>query len=642
MFKDYLLEHGFKTKNLAYHVLDGLFDEMMVVERVKVRKEKVSFDGNGVDYKNLCNFRVYNEKGTYIFIPRLSRMNGKKLSENCKEVDLTTLINIGIAECFGLIDNLLKSDYGVRKCLCSYLYKNYQIIEDDTTYLKVSLCDEVNHDILMEIFKDKICLRHIYLGEFMYRFKPENSFESKRLNDIRNILDALAYYDAQSYALVLGDLLAFLMTFREFLFDLNQIQVWGKTFEDTLSTYKKMSKCKGLRDTAESYYNRFSNKDVEELCVDEFPYSAFGKMHHMVNELNFGAINYKYEDNIGKISDARQLAIAFVGLLGYGYLSFSSSTPINFLDLDYIQYKINQCLGDDLLSRVIIGEIDLNDESSFSFSDWRKSVDIDICKYEEFIVWKKYNKSSLKWEDIVDVKCFDLDDYSWTSSYGSCELLDFIVVSISPNIKKNLLDNLNKYDSAIKNLNKEVADLKLRLKDKVKVPTIDNSVIEQKDAVIEGLQKQIEELERINASKSEIIANKSNEIDSLNNEITKIFGDDYVPEEVSLEVSQEDKIKFLNDFNFVFVNGLVGFEKSLQNIGITNYRIINTCGTSFNISQSYKADFVIYCTNFISHAVCNSVKSVYGSQAEGCYYTGTNIDKMVDFMYDYVNNYLNS
>ena len=643
MFKDYLLEHGFRSiEDIGYFALSSLFDEMYVDERIKARKERASFDGTSIDYDSLCKFRVYNEQGTHIFIPRLSRMNGKKLSKNFKEVDLTTIINIGIAECFSLLDMLFKSDNSFKNNVCRYLYFNYPVVADDTTYLKLAFCKSSEFKDTNKIFKDQICIEHYSLGEFMYRFKPENTAEMRNLDDIRYYLDALAYYNVRSYTLVLGDLLAFLMCFRELLFDLYQNQMLGKSYEDSIEICRKISKCKGLIGSTDNYYNRFSNKDFEELYEDSLDLFSFGNTDNMTDELNFGSMRYRYEDNVGRISDARQLAIALVGVLGYGYLSCSSNTPINFLNLDYLQFKINQCLGDDVLAKIVTCTATVKKDNSFVFSDWRKSVDTDICKYEEFVVWKKYNKSSLKWEDFSSCSWFNPSCCGWTSHYRVDSLIDFILLSTAPNVNKNLLDNLDKYDDTIKRLNKELASLKLSLSSRVKEPVIDNSIIEKKDSVIDGLKKQIEELERINASKSDIIANKSNEIDSLNNEIAKIFCDDYIPEESALEVSQEDKITFLNDFNFVFVNGLVGFEKSLQNIGITNYRIINTCGTSMNISQSYKADFVIYCTNFISHAVCNSVKSVYGSQAEGCYYTGTNIDKMVDFMYDYVNNYLNS
>ena len=83
MFKDYLLEHGFRSsEDIGYFALNGLFDEMYVDERIKARKERASFDGISIDYDSLCKFRVYNNQDTHIFIPRLSRMNGKKLSKN--------------------------------------------------------------------------------------------------------------------------------------------------------------------------------------------------------------------------------------------------------------------------------------------------------------------------------------------------------------------------------------------------------------------------------------------------------------------------------------------------------------------------------------------------------------------------------
>lgn len=630
MLSDFLLENVFKKSEEISHIFKG--DKYYNI-RIKPHRDTVSFDSVVVDYASLCNFKVYSEQGGYIFIPRLSAMYGKKLTENFKEVDLTSVINVGLAECFLLLDELFKSKNAIRLNVFRYLAFTYPVVADDTTYLKLAFSSD-GIDELSNIFKDQICVKHKFMYRYMYRFKPENTFELRDLDNIRYYLDALAHYNAQSYAIALSDLLSFLMNFKEFLFDLIQLKILGTPHKNIVEFCTNLTKCKWLEDTAVNFYSRFSDKDYEDLCFD-IPFS----LPHMYNELSFGKLGYRYNGHGGKISDARQFAIALVGLLGYGYLSCNSNIGINFLNLDYLQFKANSCLGSDIFAMIVTDTLSLRKDGSIIFNDWRKSLNIDICKYEEFVVWKKFNKSSLQWKDIIKDDSFDCDYFNWSSHYNYNSIVDFIMVSALPSIRSNLLDNLNKSDATIKKLNKEVASLKLRLNSSPKETIIDNLVIEQKDALIEELKKQIEELERINVSKSNIIANKSDEIDSLNNKLSQMFGDDYTPEESTLELSQAEKIKYLNDFNFLFVNGLVGFEKSLQNIGLCNYRVIKTCGTSSNITQAYKADFVIFCTNFISHAVCNTVKSIYGTQAECCYYTGTNIDKMIDFMYDYVSNF---
>lgn len=620
MFKDYVIEC---QDNELTEMLMNKFFNTKVELKTKARKEKASFDGTSVSYEDLCSFKVYKEKDCHIFIPILSRMSGKKLSQNHKVVDLTSVINVGIAECF----MVLRKYFGTGICdsLLEYMASTYPIINDDETYLRLMFMNSSNMNDYTDLLKDNICIEHLNHVDFMYRFKKEDLYEISLIEKITNYLYSLATFNGRAYAVCISDLISFLMFFKNILFDLEQRQVLGNDKEETIALCKRMVTYKGLVGTAGSYYNRFFDCDYEGLVERPFPVPHYV---NLVDELKFGSIPYKYKDNSGRVSDARQFAIALTGLLGYGLYSCNSGTKINFIDLDYIQYKLNNCLGDDFFNAIATGVV--TELSVKTYKDWRCDYP-EICDYENYVVWRRKNKSTLKWEE-VEHCCL-------ASKYADVNLFSPIYDN-TDNLQKTLISKLNKSDSVVEKLNKEISRLKDCIADKSKKPTIDDSVIKVKDEEIEELKKRIEELERINESKSDIIANKSEEIASLNNEIAKIFNDDYEPVTESEDVSFEDKVSFLNDFSFVFVNGLIGFEQTLRGIGLNNYKVISTCGTSSNISTSYKADFVILCTNFVSHAMCNSVKSVYETQAECCYYSGTNIDKMIDFLYDYVKNFL--
>lgn len=150
-----------------------------------------------------------------------------------------------------------------------------------------------------------------------------------------------------------------------------------------------------------------------------------------------------------------------------------------------------------------------------------------------------------------------------------------------------------------------------------------SNIISEKNDQIDALTKEIEALK------------KQNEL--LQQDIDSLLEDDDSKTQFESEiiVLQEDKIKFINQYNVVIVGGRYDLDVKLDKLGFTNYTQVDT--TSELKKNVLNPDVVIICSKFVSHSMEYTANSYY-KDVPKMYFNQTNIDSFINQIYEFLNN----
>ena len=103
------------------------------------------------------------------------------------------------------------------------------------------------------------------------------------------------------------------------------------------------------------------------------------------------------------------------------------------------------------------------------------------------------------------------------------------------------------------------------------------------------------------------------------------------------EVSVEDKIAFINQFNTIMVGGLVDLQKVLTQMGYTSF---TRCSEVSDFTQGISCDLVVICTNFCSHSIVKHAKC-HLKDTDFVYFNNDNALFFIDLVYNHYYDLLN-
>lgn len=610
----------------------------------------VVINGVAVSYDDLGSFYVSNTDDGYVYTPVATNL--KPVSANARKRNFLAYMNIGIAEYLQFYIDIYFDGY---KSLYDYLddfQRNYPIFDTDEECLRVykamqgfnccvgSNADE-NEDY--EIREDKSAMGYCLKRDlgcyfkvdiesffpraelFFPRYSKNMGIDLFTLKQFITYLDGLYMFNPSRYCDLLFNELLPLMHYITLIKDsLFGVVLCSKSHADALKIYDKVK--------AMGYYtgNVFRLPSRDKL--DEKPKSTI-KLMPLISSvkediLASGTIRYKLGGNIRYITDIRTFCMTLTAL--YSALVYNPYKYVLNDDVAYMTYKLNRCLGDDNVARLfscrkLLGKKDRG---------WRSNATVpNIDTYEVYVVWKRSMQSTHTYSSM------QINDFTWITYEEAWATVTSLVGNLYYT-KLKTLDKIDSLEHKIVQLEDNLAHFKEKARS-AKNGVSSAAALNEKDAEIAKLNARIAELERINVSKTNIIADKDEELKNLRLELEAVWGTDEAVLEADTDtVTLSDKIDYLNQFNVLFVTGAEGFESRLSELGMNSFRVLNSCGVAINNNTKYKADFVIYCTNFMSHSVINMAKAAYSKDAECLYYTGTNNEKMLCWLYDRVKTFM--
>ena len=236
-------------------------------------------------------------------------------------------------------------------------------------------------------------------------------------------------------------------------------------------------------------------------------------------------------------------------------------------------------------------------------------------------------------------KIFDLTSYYFTID----DLLGQLFLIVTQN-EEILITDLSSYTGMFSNYyntvreqleqeyeNKAIANQR---KSEVAVEVISSKL----ESTIQDYEAKITELNRIVASKTNIIEQLSSEVSALNEKLQSHYSDEAYMNETATDssVSLEDMICFLKDFSFIMIGGRDDLSAKLEKKGLINIKQVSTDERGLN-GTSWKTDFFVLNTQFISHKLVSCFKERYSDQWDAMmYYNGTNVDGLITAMYRFV------
>lgn len=158
-------------------------------------------------------------------------------------------------------------------------------------------------------------------------------------------------------------------------------------------------------------------------------------------------------------------------------------------------------------------------------------------------------------------------------------------------------------------------------------------------------EKYIQQINNLNS----IVDNKNNSIDllveknaNLNKQLDEIYCDETEElEDETFEISIEEMVKMLNDFKILLVGGRMDLRSKLNEYGLTNVEQVDRANLCTGIDVARYADFCVINTRFISHTLAKKVENVTDSERRMSY-NGTNPEKLIISLYDFVQKYFNT
>lgn len=622
-FKDYTCCYNDIIPDVKYHLRDTY----------------ISVNGKRISYADLTGFIV--KDGDYIPVWAL-----KNFSDNEKVIDFYPLLNIGLAEYI----NLISKDYDILGALYDELCLTYARLRNSKKF-----------DIFTPIVNAEEYIFSNNIFEIMAMTSIRSSFVTNRNNMVKivsNLLNVLRILDLKEYTKVLLDVM-------HSCFDLSRFCVLSQG-----------TRLKG------------SMVDLEfEDCED---------VAEMFKSLKFGKISYTTPDKSKKhyISDGRGLGILALTIFIYHFYIYGDNSfiedceqspvfmpeIINFSDyMNLIQKKFKRCLGDDWCGRYYsfkkvkfcLGSkpteklpLAIDDLKSLDYEKFDRLIDLEeeqesyLTDYTQTGIYKNYlyvqeytcaDGSQIQrglYEDKILFKraygvSFNKEDLS--CRFVNCYYTGFtdldhavsLAFKSSPQVNSTNEQDIMKIKSEWEQESeRKLSRQKALYEDKI----VENNAKKEKE--LSDLQNKINQLESLLSSKTNIITQLSNEIKGLNQKL-----ESYYDEEKVIMLSQkqnlsiEDMVTFLNDYTITLVGGRMELNSKLKALGCTGIVQVDrssNCNGTIGVS-----DFFCINTRFVSHNLCERIKSRYINQ-EDCffYYNGTNPESLIHACYDFVTHWL--
>lgn len=412
-------------------------------------------------------------------------------------------------------------------------------------------------------------------------------------------------------------------------------------------------------------------KSLSDLYADvpafEEERGLYSLSYNYTRDLHFKKISYVAPTGSKKyITDCRGIAISMTCML-WCYLLKENGFTARDTKYPFYEYKtdkqvdsfnkiINRCFGDDLQATVLREnkEIELvqNVRNVYSILGYKSYTlkdekDVPYMRirrdyYEDVELFKRAYGVKMKSIDVEG----ELLDFS--VNYASTIFLNIAFAFIMTSAQ------LGKTDDA----KKEIESLKRELDVKQKNLDVANKNLE-------AVNNELTELKKTNASKKEIdklhkeiyerdntIAVKNDIIDNLQKKeqsLSKKLADMIIEqnnkanniETVSKDVSFEEKVETINDFSVCVIGGFENVEQKLREKGLTNITRVDNSTTVSNNSLK-EMDFFVLCTDFVAHQLVYSFEKHYVNFSDvTVYFRGTNINNMVDELYNRIMEYLN-
>lgn len=354
-----------------------------------------------------------------------------------------------------------------------------------------------------------------------------------------------------------------------------------------------------------------------------------------------------------KLSNSRGLGLACLNLLVLYIIKDADRNCTLFKD-DFIPVAESNFfagLGEDITAKIILGKSVSVENTHRSFSEYiifhpnrtytvnNNSIVREV--YEEQFLYRKaygvsYNEgiSELRNRD-VSVHYFTADSFISSSSviYTICAKNE---VSVKKNIEilsraKTEIDKYRRRINYLESALQKADDEKEKLKSKL---------VEDYEEKIKDLNFQLEQKSQINIQLSEKVA-------SLNSRLSSFFCEDELEddaEEVVVEITQEERLNYLNGFSFLLVGGREGLAQKLEDIGWTSITQISNSNSpvlSSDASSRPNIDFIVINTKFVSHNLVRAVESRFGDLSDRViYFNGTNVDYLSRVTIDFIRKYM--
>ena len=156
---------------------------------------------------------------------------------------------------------------------------------------------------------------------------------------------------------------------------------------------------------------------------------------------------------------------------------------------------------------------------------------------------------------------------------------------------------------------------------------------------IEQLRKQLAEAQSIIESKNETIDSLVNKNKDLNKFVSSIYDDDFEEESEEEQKSIEEMVKELNDYKIVLIGGRFELPGKLNEYGWMNIKQYDNNSLCTGMDSISYADFVIINTKFVSHTTVHKAESMIEDSSRVMSYNGTNPEKLISAMYDFIMKY---
>lgn len=367
-------------------------------------------------------------------------------------------------------------------------------------------------------------------------------------------------------------------------------------------------------------------------------------------DLCFEAIEYNIPgtEKIRKITDCRGISMMLVWSLyyrliyNYGF-DCEKNPAISYHDdriIKYIDNTIKNCIGDDQQAKAIKGK-GLNQAAKFNslcafVYDQPNNVTFTINNqkfvkhyYEEIVLFmRRHNTDVMQYNMSINMHYSNI--YDIFAAVG--EMFYLSSTKMMSTHEKEFIKAILELEDMNKRL---LADIE---RQKKQTQLVEERYKNSENDEIESLKKQLEEAQALIESKNSTIDALVTKNKELNKSIATIYDDDFETETEEVKKTIEEMVQELNDYKIVLIGGRFELPTKLNEYGWMNIRQYDNNNLSTGIDAVNYADFIVINTRFVNHTIVNKVESMTDSDIR-MLYNGTNPEKLIEAMYDFVMKY---